>query len=50
MRGEEDKYIIPLANADGEDYHEMKRTGIKQDDIQKRAIYMGRWPIPKWHE
>ena len=40
MRGEEDKYIIPLANADGEDYHEMKRTGIKQDDIQKKGPYI----------
>ncbi|CAM7349719.1 DUF3274 domain-containing protein [Enterobacter hormaechei] len=37
VRGEEDKYFIPLANADGEDYHEMKRTGIKQDDIQKKG-------------
>ncbi|HBM2847178.1 TPA: hypothetical protein LU092_004870, partial [Enterobacter hormaechei subsp. xiangfangensis] len=40
VRGEEDKYIIPLANADGEDYHEMKRTGIKQDDIQKKGPYI----------
>ncbi|HGA3104874.1 TPA: DUF3274 domain-containing protein [Enterobacter hormaechei] len=40
VRGEEDKYVIPLANADGEDYHEMKRTGIKQDDIQKKGPYI----------
>lgn len=40
VRGEEDKYFIPLANADGEDYHEMKRTGIKQDDIQKKGPYI----------
>lgn len=40
VRGEEDKYFIPLANADGEYYHEMKRTGIKQDDIQKKGPYI----------
>ncbi|HGK5881382.1 T6SS effector phospholipase Tle3 domain-containing protein [Enterobacter cloacae] len=40
VRGEEDKYFIPLANVDGEDYHQMKRTGIKPDDIQKKGPYI----------
>lgn len=38
--GEEDKYVIPLANVDGEDYHQMKKKGMKADDIRKKGPYI----------
>ncbi|AIR62099.1 membrane protein [Cedecea neteri] len=40
VEGEEDKYVIPLANVDGEDYHQMKKIGVKVDDIRRKGPYI----------
>lgn len=40
VSGEEDKYVIPLVNVNGEDYHHMKRIGVKIDDIRKKGPYI----------
>lgn len=38
--GEEDKYGIPLVNIEGEDYHQMKRKGLREDEIRKKGPYI----------
>lgn len=38
--GEEDKYVIPLVNIEGEDYHQMKRKGLREDEIRKKGPYI----------
>ncbi|KGT95507.1 membrane protein [Erwinia typographi] len=38
--GEEEKYVIPLANINGEDFHQMKRKGMKLDEIRNKGPYI----------
>lgn len=38
--GEEDKYVIPLVNIEGEDYHQMKKQGLREDEIRKKGPYI----------
>lgn len=38
--GEEGKYVIPLANIEGEDYYWMKRDGIAADEIKNKGPYV----------
>ncbi|CAI0889972.1 T6SS effector phospholipase Tle3 domain-containing protein [Serratia ficaria] len=39
LKGEEDKYVIPLANQDGVDYHQLKRQGLSHEDIMKQGPF-----------
>lgn len=38
-QGKEDKYVIPLANMEGKDYHQMKRAGLTSGELAKIAPY-----------
>ncbi|WP_246862524.1 DUF3274 domain-containing protein [Pantoea sp. SO10] len=38
--GEEDKYVIPLANIEGYDYYQMKREGKTADEIKSKGPYI----------
>lgn len=37
--GEEDKYVIPLANIEGKDYHHLKRTGLTEAELRTVAPF-----------
>lgn len=38
-KGDEDKYVIPLANKQGVDYHQLKRQGLSHEDIMAQGPF-----------
>lgn len=38
-KGNEDKYVIPLANRKGVDYHQLKRQGLPQENIMAQSPF-----------
>jgi len=39
LPGEEDKYVIPLANKKGVDYHQLKQQGLSHQEIMKQGPF-----------
>lgn len=39
VKGEEDKYVIPLANNKGDDYHQLKRQGVSHKELMEKGPF-----------